>query len=380
MLGLLVNIFKFKMNFFKHIIPGSKVNKVFYLFLFACFLSAVFSINFYHSQGVFFDRYILFFISLWAGVWLSQTEKKNIFVFAAVILVWSLFVGIGGIRDYIILRNANFNMGSRLLSFFGLMISYSALPLYLTIYIPVNYYLFVLGKNKWLKYLGLINTCLLIVCLYWNASRIAWMAVLLSMLLVAILKKRKSLTVSLVAVLIFISSLVVFPLMKERVASILIPADWSDRMPLFKSAIKIFRNYPVLGTGIGTFEKVIRLPKYELPSSYPVPRNTMLHAHNTYLEIASEMGIIGLLAFLSIFAVFFFKAFKLLRSNNSDFSNDERAVFMGLVSSVFAVLVFAFGSSIITVGLTVSAYFWFIFGLAAGYLSKKEATVVVEVK
>jgi len=85
------------------------------------------------------------------------------------------------------------------------------------------------------------------------------------------------------------------------------------------------------------FEKALHYPRYELPENYPVPKKLNLHAHNTYLEVASEMGIIGLGAFIFIFGYFFFKARRRL-ANPLNLTQDERAIFTGLTASILAVL------------------------------------------
>jgi len=86
------------------------------------------------------------------------------------------------------------------------------------------------------------------------------------------------------------------------------------------------------------------------------------------LEVAAEMGSIGLLAFVSVFILFFDKAIRLAKNPDKYFSGQERGIFLGLLASILAVLIFAFSSTIIIVGVNNSVYFWIIFGMGTGML------------
>jgi O-antigen ligase len=132
-------------------------------------------------------------------------------------------------------------------------------------------------------------------------------------------------------------------------------------------AIKIFRDFPFFGAGLGMYEELFG--KYWCP---PLGYEAIsyLHAHNTYLEIFSEMGIVGFLAFLWIFAVFFKNTFKTIRN----ISSDKQVILLGLTGSLIATLIFALFCSIILVGVEISALFWFLFGMASGLLKTKEVT------
>lgn len=60
----------------------------------------------------------------------------------------------------------------------------------------------------------------------------------------------------------------------------------------------------IIGNGIGTFQLIF--PLYR-PSEYHhcgVSHNT-LHAHNEYLEVLAEEGVLGILVYLWIFIAFF---------------------------------------------------------------------------
>lgn len=80
------------------------------------------------------------------------------------------------------------------------------------------------------------------------------------------------------------------------------------RLNLFTSVIKMILRYPVFGTGLGTFRYIF--PKFQM--IYP-PHLYFGYAHNEYLQLLSETGIIG-------FSIFIFGSINYLKRNK--FSRD----------------------------------------------------------
>lgn len=75
--------------------------------------------------------------------------------------------------------------------------------------------------------------------------------------------------------------------------------DWRqiavlDRLDIWQMALRIVRDSPVLGIGVGAFrdEALSRGLTLRVPLGYGG-----LHAHNTFLEVATGMGLLGLVAF-----------------------------------------------------------------------------------
>jgi putative inorganic carbon (HCO3(-)) transporter len=69
------------------------------------------------------------------------------------------------------------------------------------------------------------------------------------------------------------------------------------RVELWSRALYLMQDFPFTGVGLGMPERVINL-------LYPLfmvgPDSQWMHVHNTYLQIGSEMGIPGLIAFLAL--------------------------------------------------------------------------------
>ena len=100
------------------------------------------------------------------------------------------------------------------------------------------------------------------------------------------------------------------------------------RLYNWRSAIEIVKDHPFLGTGIGTFATVY--PGYKFPQA-----NEVHYAHNWYLQVASEMGILGLGALLWLLAPFIKEGIKTLRFEKE---KSQRALLAGLLAGGFAFL------------------------------------------
>ena len=63
----------------------------------------------------------------------------------------------------------------------------------------------------------------------------------------------------------------------------------------FKTAVNIFYDHPILGSGVNTFRKLCNDEKYKIDEL-----SCSTHPHNTYVQLLSETGVIGLLIFLIV--------------------------------------------------------------------------------
>jgi len=61
---------------------------------------------------------------------------------------------------------------------------------------------------------------------------------------------------------------------------------FGGRLPIWQGAVNIIRNYPLFGTGLGTFNYIF--PKYQ---SAQIIAGRYVHAHSDILELISEIGI-----------------------------------------------------------------------------------------
>jgi putative inorganic carbon (HCO3(-)) transporter len=87
------------------------------------------------------------------------------------------------------------------------------------------------------------------------------------------------------------------------------PANFAviERLAHWQAGWDMFSEHPWLGVGIGNYEPVY--PVYALPRW----NEPLGHAHNYYLNIAAEAGLVGLSAYLILWAAVFWQAWRAVR-------------------------------------------------------------------
>jgi len=85
-------------------------------------------------------------------------------------------------------------------------------------------------------------------------------------------------------------------------------ANWAviERMAHWQAAVGMFSDHPWLGVGIGNY--AVAYPRYAVGRWL----DPLGHAHNYYLNIAAESGLVGLGAFVLLFAACFHEAWRVL--------------------------------------------------------------------
>ncbi len=113
----------------------------------------------------------------------------------------------------------------------------------------------------------------------------------------------------------------------------------SGRSDEWRIAVHMFRDHPVLGVGLGNYPTIE--PRYSTQSidlqfvKFVV--QDQLVAHNTYLELAAELGIVGLCTFLSILGLTLMRAARSLAAFEAE-RNELEFYARGLVAGVIGML------------------------------------------
>ncbi len=115
----------------------------------------------------------------------------------------------------------------------------------------------------------------------------------------------------LIGVLLLVALVALVPGLRQRAESIADPADPTarDRWSMWASGIAMARDHPLTGAGPGQVKHEYR--RYARPDALQRSRG---HLHNTPLQILVERGVLGLAAWLSIFAVYAWQAACRLRA------------------------------------------------------------------
>ncbi|MCW2792543.1 MAG: O-Antigen ligase [Nocardioides sp.] len=104
----------------------------------------------------------------------------------------------------------------------------------------------------------------------------------------------------------------------------------SERLDLWSAAGRMTLEHPVLGMGPGSFSLHHREYMDQLPDDVNHPLDV---AHNTYLEVSSELGVLGLLTFLALLVTAYTGAWSRWRRDGDPVA---AAVCAGLVGTAVA--------------------------------------------
>ncbi|MFH0762960.1 MAG: O-antigen ligase family protein [Candidatus Omnitrophota bacterium] len=220
-------------------------------------------------------------------------------------------------------------------------------------------------KKKWIRWMLIIMSAVLFICLILAATRSAWVAVLLVIPFAGVFLGRKRTLTGIALLAVFI--LLFLPLRphmaKERISALFTKDKrivlLCDRPYLLGTGYNMFIDAPVLGQGLGTF--MYNFNRFKpAPKSYAVEVG-ISYAHNCLLQIAAETGLMGLASFLLIIAVLFAVSLRLLRRINKEgfyyygFCGLNIGIFTYLVSSLFDTNLYS---------VPLAALFWLMLGLA----------------
>ncbi|MFB3923233.1 MAG: O-antigen ligase family protein [Terriglobia bacterium] len=101
------------------------------------------------------------------------------------------------------------------------------------------------------------------------------------------------------------------------------------RVAIWKDTVRLLRDYPLTGSGLGTFGIVFRKYQTALVDA------SVDHAHNDYLEVAADTGLLGaLLLFVPIFCLLG----KMVLSFLAEARGYRRAVVLGCIGSTMGLL------------------------------------------
>jgi len=132
----------------------------------------------------------------------------------------------------------------------------------------------------------------------------------------------------------------------------------ADRISIYKNTFNMIKHYPLLGVGVNTF--LINYQRYKLPEPDNAKTADAVYAHNNFLQIAGDIGLLGL-------AVFFWLLFELFKKNMQIYNNLKDNYLKIISLSLVACFV-----SFLVNGLTetslyyprVAMIFWFLIGLS----------------
>jgi len=292
-----------------------------------------------------------------------HNEKQINRIISATLIIGGLF-GIYGIFQYNGIDFAfwigNYGRGK----VFGLFGNAGYFSEYLILTLPIAVSLFLVTKNKIIKLLLLVGILAMGSTIALTFTRTPYLALGVSFIFMgffffasrgkSFFKENKKIFIVILIAVVLIVSLFVIPTplsekgtviskIKERASITQLGSEFSTgrRTAIWKYSTLIIKDYPWFGSGIGTFKynslryQAKFLDQGENRSLYPY--GIAEKVHNEYLQIWTELGIIGLLIFIWLIFTYFNCGLKTLKRSKNNIC--RQGIIIGLMGSVIAFLV-----------------------------------------
>jgi|GEM_PF-2278674 len=282
------------------------------LFLSMAYISFLFSTNRFNSRNEIFNLLNYFFLFYLVTTIIKKKERQNLI---RLVLLVGIFLSITGIYQFI-----RGNVAA------GTMVNPNILAGYLTMVIPFTTGLILSLSNsinrEFIKshLFYLVGWLLMVACLFLTKSPGGIIGVILGICVILYFKQGKQIFIKFryifIALAVVIVVLLLFTLRQLQVY---------NRILWWWGALRMVYQRPLIGIGLGGFETAYA--KYKLTGLNP------LYAYNYFLQLAAEMGVVGLGAFLW-FLFMVGKHIKFL-SKRSKLSSLEIGVFGSLVAVLF---------------------------------------------
>jgi len=234
------------------------------------------------------------------------------------------------------------------------------------------------ARRQWRPWAWAVSFALVLGAVMIAGMRAGWltMAIVLATYMVLMLKRenrelrRTIFTIPVLAVIVLAISYFASPLFQERLdvtraftsgSEISIDASSMERVPIFKTALKMYQQHPVNGVGVRAFPSAYLV--YAEPDDIHMKKSSgksgATHAHNVVLEVMSDTGTIGLLGLLA--------AIGFLWVHYKRTTPVERQDAFPFALAVFLIL-FPLNSHFAIYGTYTSSLLWFLVGLWAASL------------
>ncbi|MCM8831639.1 MAG: O-antigen ligase family protein [Candidatus Omnitrophica bacterium] len=358
----------------KAIEPDFKFTKnISHLFL---LLFLFFNILSFLNSGIYLEKSIKAFFSKWLqyififliveDFFIKNPKKIKKVIF--LILFMAFFVGLDCFFqkylniEFMRKREIVFIEPNKLYAVTGPFHHYNDLAAYL-IFILAVVLVFLFKSNKiFIKFFLLIEFFILFFALLVSYSRGGWVGFLFIIILLLILFKKIKLLGGIG--ILFLIVLLFIPSVKERFLFTFSGAGDLGRFLIWKETLKIIRQNPFLGKGLGTYMDCF---------SKISPSLEVQYAHNCFLQIWAETGIFSLLSFLFFLFSIFLKAIKKF------FVTGDNLI-LAFLLGIFGFLVHSFFDTHLY-SLQLATLFWYNLGLLDAFIIKvKERTKQAKIK
>jgi len=353
----------------KKFLPQSFLSNPILLYLVVIIFSIIFGSNFKISLKAFIGK-TLEYILLYFVLIDSIRREKRIKVFLSVIVLSVFLINIDCLFQYF--KNIEFlrqraAVAGRVAGPFEFP---DGLGNYLATILPV-FMVLVFYKLKFRpkSVFYLANLIILLILLFLNSTRGAEIAFIVSFICLLFFLRKKKLLFLVPVVLVTIFFLLP---VKSRGSIIkqfdIKQASFTQRLDLWNTSWRMFMDRPVLGQGLGTY--MFNYIKFQDDRVRPFGEQGIWYAHNSYLQMLAETGLIGFISFFLIFLSLFKETYKVLRKTSDQWlQNLLLGTSLGLVAYLTQII---FDSTFYS--LQNSVLMWYFLGFQVAIISviKKE--------
>lgn len=139
-----------------------------------------------------------------------------------------------------------------------------------------------------------------------------------------------------------------------------------SRTLVWKDILSIIKDFPIFGSGLGTFGYVF--PLYKVSIVKPI---VYAYGHNDYLQILAETGLAGFLSLMVALVVFVSSSIKDLLHFSSEQNFFRFFLLLGALTGIFSILVHSFVDFNLQIPSN-GLYFAFLIGFSVALGSKRQ--------
>ena len=341
----------------KMLFTKTSINIPIFSFLLCSLAASFYSAHIKNSLETVLHNYLTYFIIFFCMINTIRSQEQINRIVKAMLITCGLVCayGVYGYYTGIAIRD------ERLVATFEY---HSRIAKYISLLLPIAVCLFFWYKDK-LSRLSL--SLFVILCsfsLVLTMNRTSWVAIFIAMIFIGFATQKKLL----MAVFIGVCGLLIFILPTKFIthATTITQVNkfftskkiLGERLLCWKSSIAIIKEHPVLGIGPGkkNFRDVYQQYRKKIKATEKQSKNekdpeqrqeiktqkknstrkvtSLSHAHNIFLHVWVETGIVGLLSFLWLFATIFYAAIKSWRFSSGGY---EKMLLLGITASLIAI-------------------------------------------
>jgi O-antigen ligase len=297
-------------------------------------LSAVFSARpLYAMNSMFHTEWPFLLLPLLTGYQLSGTQRTQILntlilssVLLAIYATVQFFTGTDPLsgRELLPMNGAKFPRTTGTFTFF---LSFAGNQL-MVVFVALSSFFYESDKRNRMLYAAAV--VLILFSILTTFARSTWVAFFIVLMAgTLIINRRLFIRSTLVFLIAGIVVMLLVPDVRWRITTLFDSGYNVTRLNLWRTAMAMFGDNPILGVGPGLF--VENFPNYRVYGFY----DAISHAHNDHLHVAAVSGLLGLSAWISMWTVWIYFVYRSFRKNL-----DRSA--LGILLAIAAILIAGF--------------------------------------